>query len=171
MKNSLWIIGIFIIFWLGLGLGSANAATSTLTFNSSGAGSKAIYGNYEIDESGVFNDPHDFAIPVAAIGGDSVSGIDGFERTEVDESFTTLALLVSENTVPASVVTSSPSKYTNVTKLSPINIVSLHASGTNNEFTDNAENSTQVPEYEIYAMLLVCLGLLGFTTRRRRDEL
>jgi len=102
MKNSLRMIGISTILWLGLGIGQANAITE-----------------------------------------------------------------------PTTEATSSPASFSNATQSSPTDTASLQAPGpNNNKFADRAANAGKgsiVSEHQTVAMLLVGLGLLGFSARHRRD--
>ena len=120
MKNSLRMIGISIILWLGLGIGLANAATSILTSNSSGT-------DVTLEKN----------TPESMIGMDGTSGASGSDLAALDVSFAAVGLPDSVNTVLASATTSSSLPSVNVTELSSANSTSLHA-GTINEFAANA---------------------------------
>lgn len=99
-----------------------------------------------------------------------------FGLPNLDDRDSNLELLeTTENTTPASsAVNTSQSVFVNETNTpSSTGIVSLEkATNRDNEFTENSsidENGIFVPELDIYAMLLVFLGLMAFTARRRRD--
>ena len=169
MKNSSRVAGISIICWFGLGILSANAATITsfeIESNSNSASNINEIVEHDID------DFHSLTVPAEVNDTSDASGISSAKLPKHDESIITTELIDSENTVLATVATSSPVAFTKVTQAPPTGSASLDAIGTRNEFTDNAsnaENSARAQELELYAVLLVCLGLLGLTARRRRD--
>lgn len=167
MKNSLRLTAISIICCFGLGVVSAKAAT----INSFESESNSALNNNEIIDHYV-DDFHSFVVPSEPNDMSDAAGISNAELPKYNESITTTELIDSENTVLATVETSSPVAFTKVTQASPTESASFHALDTHNEFTDNAsnaENSARAQELELYAILIVCLGLLGLTARRRRD--
>ncbi len=152
MKNSLRMIGISIILWLGLGIGLANAVTSTLTISSNGKVNHL---------SGIINS--------LGVNGNRIyrSAVKG-----IDVHIAALVLPDSANTASVSRTVSSPSSSSNVTESSPTDTGSLIAPVPKNNFSDHAldaKNSPRVSAHRSYAMLLVGLGLLVFTARRRTD--
>lgn len=103
-----------------------------------------------------------------------MTGISSFGLPASDAGIANLELLEAENITPASSAgTVSQSVIVNETNPSSIENVSLEkAADLGSKFSKNAsndENGKFVPELEIYAMLLVFLGLMAFTARRRRD--
>lgn len=167
MKNSLRLAAISIICCFGFGAVSAKAATIS-SFESE---SNSALNNNEIIDHYV-DDFHSLTAPSEANEMSDAAGTSNAELPKYDESITTTELIDSENTALATVATSSPVVYTKATQASPTESASFHALDTRNEFTDNAsnaENSARAQELELYAILIVCLGLLGLTARRRRD--
>jgi len=167
MKNSLRFAGISIICWLGLVVVSASAAT----INSVETELDSVLNNNMIVGHNV-EDYYNLAIPADVNDPSDTAGISSADLTESDVSFNALESHDTENIAPSSEATSSPSTFVNVTESSTTETVPLDAADTSNKFADNApraENSAFVQELELYAALLVCLGLLGFTARRRRD--
>ena len=141
-----------------MGVISANAATiNSFEIESNSALNINEIVGHDID------DFHSLTVPAEANDTSDASGISSDELPKHDESIITTELIDSENTVLATVATSSAAAFTKLTQAPPTESASLHAIGTRNEFTDNAsnaENSTHVQELELYAVLLVCLGLL-----------
>lgn len=86
-----------------------------------------------------------------------------------DESINPLEPRDTENTTPASVTTSTQSAFANAAESPPAETASLDTANVSSGNASNEGNSLFAPELEIYAILLVCLGLMGFTARRRRD--
>ena len=155
MKNSLRMIGISIILWLGLGIGLANAATLILTSNSSGT-------DATLEKN----------TPESMIGMDGASGTSGSGLAATDVSFVAVEFPDSANTALAAEITANPSSFSNVSESSPTGIASLQAPGPISKISNHAsdaKNSTLVSEHQTVAMLLVGLGLLGFSARHRRD--
>jgi PEP-CTERM motif len=148
MKNSLRMIGISIILWLGLSIGLANAATLIMSSKDSATDTAP-----------------DNNIPMAMVG---TSGTSGSSLAALDVSFATVELPNSANTVLASATSSSSSLFSNATKSSPTDAASLQAPGSINKVADAGKGSL-ASEYQTYAMLLVGLGLLGFSARRRSN--
>lgn len=101
--------------------------------------------------------------------------ISSFGLPDLDERDTNVELLeTTENATPASsAVNTSQSVFVNKTNTPSTEIVSFEeAANRGNKFAENSsndENGVFVPELDIYAMLLVFLGLMAFTARRRRD--
>jgi hypothetical protein len=102
--------------------------------------------------------------------------ISSFGLPDLDERDTNVELLeTTENATPASsaVNNTSQSVFVNETNTPSTEIVSFEeAANRGNKFAENSsndENGVFVPELDIYAMLLVFLGLMAFTARRRRD--
>ena len=167
MKNSLRLVGISVICYFGLSIISANAAT----INSFEMAPNSALNNNEIIDRDI-DDFHSLTVPAEANDKNDTSGISSAELPKHDESIMTKERIDSENTVLATVATSSPVAFTKVTQAPLAESASLRAVGTRDEFADNAsnaENSARAQELELYAILLVCLGLLGLTARRRRD--
>ena len=163
MKNSLQFARIFIICWLGFGIISANAATiSNVETGPNSALNHNEIAGHDIDSF------HSLNNPAEANETSDAAAISSEKLQKFDESIITTKLLNSDNTVLATVTTSSPSAFTNVIRTAPSETASLHSQGTGSE-ADNAENSTRAQELELYAILLVCLGLMCLTARRRRD--
>ena len=167
MKNSSRLVAVSIICCFGLGIASANAATIN---------SFEIESISALNDNGIIdydvNDVRSLTTPSEANDANDASGISSAELPKYDKSITTTKLIDSENTVLATVATSSPVAFTKVTQAPPTESTSFHALDTHNEFADNtsnAENSARAQELELYAILIVCLGLLGLTARRRRD--
>jgi hypothetical protein len=78
----------------------------------------------------------------------------------------------SATTAPAAGTNSSPSSLSIATESSPTDTASLQAPGPNNKFAGRAADAGKdslVSEHQTVAMLLVGLGLLGFSARHRRD--
>jgi len=152
MKNSLRIIGISIILWLGLSIGLANAAT--LVMSSKGSATDTAPDNN---------------FPKVMVG---TSGTSDSNLAALDVSFATVELPNSANTVLASATSSNSSLFANATKSSPTDAASLQAPGSINKFADQAADAGKgslASEYQTYAMLLVGLSLLGFSARRRSN--
>lgn len=103
---------------------------------------------------------------------DDMAEISSFGLSNLDGRDINPELPETKNTMPASsAATTSQSVFVDETNTSSTEIVSLEkAAKRSNEFTeDSSDDSKFVPELEIYAMLLVFLGLMAFTARRRRD--
>lgn len=160
MKYSLQKIAFSIFLFLGLGIGPANAITSTLTFN-------ANSGNNGIS-SGVVNHLYNFTSPTGA----NITQINRSKPTEFEINYSTVELPHSAKAASVSATTSITTSLSNETKSSSGNNNSLETSGSNNNFAkhdSHAVNSQHVSEHQSYAMLLVGLGLLVFTARRRTN--
>ena len=79
----------------------------------------------------------------------------------------------SAMTAPAAGTNSSPSSLSIATQSSPTDTASLQAPGPISKIANHAsdaKNSPLVSEHQTVAMLLVGLGLLGFSARHRRDD-
>lgn len=131
---------------------------------------------YEGEKAGLdVNHYQDLTVSGATIDMGNAAGISSFGLPKLGENATNLEPLEVEGTAPTSTAaTSSQSAFVNKTESPSPGVVTLErAADAGNKFADdnasNEENGMFVPELEIYAMLLVFLGLMGFTARRRRD--
>lgn len=167
MKYSLQIIAFSLFLFLGLGIGPANAITSTLPFNNNGLTfhtSSGINGTSSV----VVNHIANFTSPT----GTNLTQINRSKPAELELNFSTIEIPDSANAASFSTTTSMPTSLSNETKSSPTNNQSLKTSGHKNNFANHdsqAVNSQHVSEHQSYAMLLVGLGLLVFTARRRTN--
>ena len=175
MRNSLRTVGLSLILWFGLNVGLINAAI----LNNTEIGYDSIISNNQIANKGINElDEHtiskDKDVDEYQHEKDKVSRINSSGLIVIDEYSTTMESLETNNEILDYEATSNQTAFVNINELTPTSTVPIPIANKVNEFSDNsseAENESFLPEHGVFAMLLVGLGLLGLTARRRRDIL
>lgn len=178
MKNSLRMIGIAAVMWFGLSGGVANALTpGPVTFTNNTTSFDANFGNDSV--TAPFIDHHTFTAVPPMFGLTGASVISGFTFPVGFNVALTSFDLWDITGVPAIVAPGVilPGGFAGV--LGSAGLVSGNLydivvagapmfPGTAGSYGGNI-NISPIPEPETYAMLLVGLGLVGFTMRRRKS--
>jgi hypothetical protein len=179
MKNSLRMIGIAGVTWFGLSGGVANALSpGPITFNDNGTSYDGVFGNNSV--LGAFNDSHEFKADYPMFGPTGASVISGFSFDNVfnvtissfnlyDVTSGSSSLVATGSIFGGIVGSLSSSQLTEGNDYSLVLIGDLAGGAESGSYAGNI-SIAPIPEPETYAMLLVGLGLVGFTLRRRKAE-
>ncbi|MDP1559216.1 MAG: FxDxF family PEP-CTERM protein [Nitrosomonas sp.] len=177
MKNSLRMIGIAAVMWFGLSGGVANALTPgsiDANFVNNGTSFNANFGNDSV--IGAFIDHHTFTATAPMFGLTGSSLISGFKFPlgfdVVISSFelhnVTTSSLVASGTIIGGIFGSLGTAGLVSGNIYDLVVTGAPAfAGVVGTYSGNVSISP-IPEPETYAMLLVGLGLVGFTLRRRK---
>ena len=169
MKSTFYsnLATVALTMWLGVAAGTANAgmlSMSTPWEGSASSGYTAYFGNASVDAT--FDDWLTFSIP-ADSSGNGKSNVIGLAGENI--SFTAFTLTESNiGTVSGATggSTSSLSFYGGAAPSSYKLNVAGTRTGTYGSYAGNI-GIAPIPEPETYAMMLAGLGLLGFSARRR----
>lgn len=170
MKKNSRVLTAAIVLSCGLGIGTANAALTQPVFSSSW---NAIFGNDDVVTS-TFSDVFTVTLPfdVASGGASITSGFNVLGFNVFVDSFSLV------DTTTATTVASGIGGSTAVFSFGPLSgidsyqlLVDGHIIGANNSgsYSGNLQISP-VPEPETYAMMLVGLGLVGFSLFRKETK-
>lgn len=170
MKNNLRIMVAAVALSFGLGMGTANATLIQPVFSPSW---NAIFGNDNIATS-TFSDVFNVTLPSDVLsGGASVTG--GFNLLGFNVFIDSFSLFdVTTATTVASGVPGSSSVFS-FGSLSVSDSYQLLVDGhligssSSGSYSGNLQISP-VPEPETYVMLLIGLGLIGFSLRCRKTN-
>lgn len=169
---------VALTMWLGFAAGTANATTSIsgwtyvapTTFT-------AHFTNDSIAATSTFNDWYDFSLPGSATGsgvstviGATTSGLNiFFTKFDLWEDILGLVSIGWFATPNVAAINSFsgglvPGNY-------HLNVAGYNGDlSTGGSYDGNINVAAVVPEPETYAMLLAGLGLIGFTARRRKQN-
>jgi hypothetical protein len=162
--------------WLGFAAGTANATVTTPVFDGNVTdGYTAIFGHTGLTSS--FNDWLPFTIPSGTSGAGSANANGGrISATLQNVAFNWFNLTDSAHNIlftgtigPGNVWGFDFSGLSSSTTYD-LNLNGVLANGKSIGSYSGNINVNPVPEPEIYAMMLVGLGLLGFSARRRNEN-
>lgn len=162
-----------IALWFGLGIGTVNAALTQPILSANGTNWDAIFGNNAI--LGSFSDVFNLTLPANSLGL-GVSVISGFSFGDAggfNVNITSLSLVdTTTSTTLAAGAASGLSALSYGGFLDATHDYQVLVGGTLSGVSESGSYSgniqvSPVPEPETYAMLLVGLGLIGFSLRHR----
>lgn len=178
MKNSFNAIGILILIWIGLGSGAVNALAPgpiDSNFVDNGTTFNANFGNDAVTAS--FADHFTFTADPPMFGAGGTSVISGFSLAGFEVHFDTFELwdvTTSTLVAPGTIVAGDFVGFSNFSALTSGHDYDIIVTGglnfghTSGGYSGNISISP-VPEPEIYTMLLIGLGLVGFAARKSRN--
>ncbi len=184
MKNSLRLIAISVAAWFSLGTGVAQAGLFdgqtvnyqyyfpdlTTPYSTAGNGNYLVNSSVEVSNVVDGYGTIDFSgnsFVISFIHGSSFS-LAPFNGFIISDIFSAMDSFTSFNVIANTGVLGTPSLSFDADHLY-VNWQGLNFGGGNLVFTVNSDTTiTPVPEPETHAMLIVGLGLMGYTVRRRR---
>ena len=176
MKNSFLKMSVIALtFWLGLVAGSANAVTEITLSGSATTGYAGVFGQVV---SGVFNNTYSFMMPSDASGNGASNTIslanDGSFSYSAFNLYSDITLLAKVATGVISSIGTWDFATLSFANLSAPATYYLNVMGSTSArpaaYAGNI-NISPVPEPEVYTMMLVGLGLIGYSVRRRNQNI
>ena len=178
MKNTFSrMVAVALTMWLGLAAGSANAVQTFGPFTgSAGTGYTADFGNNAVTGP-TFSDWFDFSLPADTVGQGGATAITSITTSGIGVMFTGFDLWESTAGLISTNLFSLPSSAATLSFVGGYIPGSYHLNVAGFRFLPSAGYGgtvstipAPVPEPETYAMLLAGLGLVGFTARRRKQN-
>jgi len=170
MKKNLRITLAIIALWFGLGIGTVNAALTQPILSANGTNWDAIFGNNAI--LGPFSDVFNLTLPTNSLGL-GASLISGFSIGGFNADITSFSFVDTTTfTTLASGAAGNFSTLSYAGLLDATHSYQIQVGGTLSGVSESGSYSgniqvSPVTEPETYAMLLVGLGLIGFSLRHR----
>lgn len=155
MNNSIRMIGVSLVFWVGFSIGSTNAATSIAISE----------GNETIVALGD-------SVSLTMAGIDDATAASGSDHAVFNMNYTAMDFLDSVYMINAAEVTESTASFSNTADPISATPPSFQSPGSMSKAAGHmvgVENSAQISAHQTYAMLLVGLGMLFFSARHRTN--
>jgi hypothetical protein len=172
MKSSLSrIVAVSLAMWFGFVAAAANAGVVTINSwnGNSASGYSATFGHTNM--AGQFSDSYDFSVPPDSSGKGTPNGISlGFGLSGNGLTFSSYNLYQAGLLIASGVIDKS-SSYLGFTGGGNGNYTLGLKGSTSSSYCsyDGHISVSPVPEPETYAMMLVGLGLVFVSVRRRKD--